>query len=392
MKPSRWIQVVLLVVLTVTQVSAHTLGQSYLYLKVHDNSVEGRVEARVEDLDKALDLGLGSGPVTEESLRPHLDVIEEYLEERLAFGVNRDPGPVEFDGFRLYSVKDLGQYLVMEFPAENTGKPETIEVDYRVLMDHDPNHVGMLVIEEHWKAGVFANESEVSLILNEGRTRQTLDLDAPDGMLRGFLAFVKLGAEHILEGIDHIFFLAALLLPAALRREDDQWVAVDSFKDALWYVLKVVTLFTVAHSVTLCLAALHIVELPSRLVESLIALSIAVAALDVMIPMIKEKIWIVVFVFGLFHGFGFAGILNDIGLQGNYLVLSLLGFNLGVELGQVAIIAVLFPLIYMLRNSHFYCRYGMQLGSVFLIVVALNWFIERSLGVNIRILATLTGG
>ncbi len=144
-------------------------------------------------------------------------------------------------------------------------------------------------------------------------------------------------------GFDHVMFLVALLLPSVLVRKDGRWREIADFGPALINVVKIVTAFTVAHSVTLTLAALGIVHLPGRLVEVVIAASIAIAAADILFPVFRGRIWLVVFGFGLFHGFGFAGALEEMGVLREHLALSLFGFNLGVELGQLAIVVAALP-------------------------------------------------
>lgn len=203
------------------------------------------------------------------------------------------------------------------------------------------------------------------------------------GRLRGFLAVVGLGTEHIWEGIDHIMFLFALLLAAVLRREEGRWQVVERFTPALVNVVKIVTAFTVAHSVTLSLAALGLVRLPGRLVEVVIAASIAIAAADLLFPLFKGRVWVIVFGFGLFHGFGFAGALSEMGVLGEHLGLSLLAFNLGVELGQVAIVIVLFPLLFLARRWPIYRKVVLPVAAVSMILVASVWVIERAFDVDI---------
>ena len=129
------------------------------------------------------------------------------------------------------------------------------------------------------------------------------------------------------------------------------WIPVERLKPALKNVVKIVTFFTIAHSITLCLAAFEIISLPPRLIESIIAISIALAAIHNIYPRFSGKEWLIAFVFGLFHGFGFASVLAEKGLAGNYMALSIFGFNLGVEIGQLAIILLVFPILYLLRKT-----------------------------------------
>ena len=211
-----------------------------------------------------------------------------------------------------------------------------------------------------------------------------------------------MGMWHIWIGLDHILFLLALILPAVVRRIREtkpqgigikkgvvflkdiknDWYPVDKFKSAFWYVLKVITFFTLAHAITLTLVTFELVSLSSRVFESLIALSIAFAAFNNIIPIFKKGDWLIAFIFGLFHGFGFAEILSDIGLNGEYITLSLLGFNLGVELGHIVIIIIALPILFVIRKTRIY-KNLLIYGSIFLIVIALYWFATRLYGINL---------
>ena len=138
-----------------------------------------------------------------------------------------------------------------------------------------------------------------------------------------------------------------------------------------------------AHSITLSAAALDFVALPSAFVESVIALSVAVAAFDILKPIFGKRIWLVVFAFGLFHGFGFASVLGEIGLGKEHLGLSLLGFNVGVEVGQVVVIAVCFPLLFIVRHQRLYHSVVIRYAAFALIAVATIWLTERTLDVEL---------
>jgi HupE / UreJ protein len=155
------------------------------------------------------------------------------------------------------------------------------------------------------------------------------------------------------------------------------WTGVSTFRIALTEVLWVVTAFTIAHSITLTLAALQIISLPSRWVESAIAASVVLAAVNNLYPVVERKRWLVAFTFGLIHGFGFASVLTELGLPKDALVLSLLGFNLGVEIGQLAIVAVFLPVAYMLRNTVLYRKGIFVGGSILTMLIALVWLAER---------------
>ena len=201
---------------------------------------------------------------------------------------------------------------------------------------------------------------------------------------------IELGAEHIRIGSDHILFIFALVLPSVLvfRRwhDDDEarWHPSARFGSSLWRVLKIVTMFTIAHSITLALGGLGVVELPSRFVEAVIALSIAAAALHNLHPVFTDKEWVLAFGFGLFHGFGFAGLLSDLGLDRSNRIPSLLGFNIGVELGQAAIILMVFPILFILRRTRLYLPI-LRASSIALAVIAMAWAAERIFDYDTRV-------
>lgn len=361
---------------------AHAPDQSYVFLRVYDNAIDGRIGLRMPDLNAAVGLDLREDQtVTRADIDPHLDTITEYLQERVSFAPNGRQRDLIFDDFELTAIP-LGQYLEMKFSfTDFEDPPQTVDIYYNVLFDKRPSHRGLAVIEHHWKSGKLNNEADVALIFSPDDTRQTLTIGG--SIWQGFAAMIGQGTHHIWIGIDHILFLFALLLPSVMRNEGQGWQPVGSFRPAFIYVVKVVTIFTVAHTITLSAAALGAISLPSRLVESVIALSIAIAALDMFVPVLRERIWWVVFAFGLFHGFGFASVLADIGIGGEYLVHTLLGFNVGVEIGQVAIVAAAFPVLYLLRRNRYYPFVVMQAGAGALILISLYWFVERGFGIDI---------
>jgi hypothetical protein len=197
---------------------------------------------------------------------------------------------------------------------------------------------------------------------------------------RGFLDYVREGVWHIWFGYDHILFLLSLLLPAVLVRRAGAWQTVPTLRAALVDVAKIVTAFTLAHSVTLSLAALGYLELPSRWVESAIALSVVLAAGNNLYPRWYAYRTTVAFGFGLIHGLGFASVLGDLSLPDGLLVTALIGFNLGVELGQLAIVCGFLPVAFILSRSRFYVPLALKAGSLGIAAMASLWLLERSLG------------
>ena len=363
-------------------VAAHFVGQSYLYLQVTESDLTGRFEIALEDLNPALGLSGTPREITAGNVREHLDFLRDYVSRNIVITTSGTPLDITF----LDTDKPIGAGYV-RLPIDISGYdavPEQLTFEYSILFDEDPTHQGFVLIESNWATGTFANEAGISLVFSPEDRSDTLDLTTR-GRWKGFVAVVKLGMEHIWEGVDHILFLIALLLPAVMKREDGQWKPVESFGPALINVVKIVTAFTVAHSVTLSLAALGLVELPSRLVEIVIALSITIVAVDILRPIFHSRVWLVVLGFGLFHGFGFAGALSEMGVFGEYVWLPLLAFNLGVEIGQIVIVAIVFPILYLLRRFVLYPRLFMPAGALFLIAVSLAWVTERTFDIDLPI-------
>ncbi|WP_116125402.1 HupE/UreJ family protein [Lewinella sp. IMCC34183] len=388
---------------------AHVANQSYVYFRVLQDSINGTIQVTTDDLNEALDLDLARG-ITKEELAPYLPRIRAYLDERFAVDSRYGNHPVSWtDQVKTFAIRD-GHVIAQDFILGNMGEvPVKLDVRFNPIFDVDETHRTFALVQYNWLAGVHNNEAQISLRFGPGDAGPK-ELDLSDtSVWKGFRAMTVSGMYHIYIGLDHILFLIALLLPAVVTRREPRaavgaagsvalggssawagsiWQPVDRFKPALFYVLKIVTFFTIAHTITLSLSALGLVELPGYLVESLIALSIALAAAHNLRPLFHNDGVIIAFVFGLFHGFGFASVLREVGLQNEFMTLSLLGFNLGVELAQVLIILLLFPVLYLLRRTAFY-RYLLIGGSVLLIVIALYWFIERFFDVDIPVVTLI---
>ena len=182
--------------------------------------------------------------------------------------------------------------------------------------------------------------------------------------LDSFGQFLTLGIKHIAFGFDHFLFLLALLL------------VVSKFSE----IAKIVTFFTIAHSITLSLVALSIISVPSFLVEPIIAVSIIYVGLENIFKTEQKKRWLIAYIFGLVHGLGFASVLQEIGIgEGISSVMPLLSFNLGVEIGQFAIILLVLPVLWKLNRETFYAKKFVPICSVLIAFAGLYWLIERTL-------------
>lgn len=359
---------------------AHDIKQGYLFLTIGEKSIDGRLEINIVDLNQALNLDLPiDKSVTSEDIQAHLAMIEAYVNERVT--INLGKGLV-LGEHSFHSIEQV-QFLAFSFTIDDLPElPDYIDFEYSILFDKNDEHRGFVVIENDWRSGTFNDEANIALIFSPDETNRRLDL-TQSTVTTGYIEMFKLGVHHIWDGLDHILFLMALLLPSVLYRLKSEWHAKQKFYPALIYVIKIVSVFTLAHTITLSAATLGFMSLSSRLVESIIALSIAVAALDLLTPIFKGRIWLVIFIFGLFHGFGFASVLADYPIPQSYLTWSLLSFNLGVEIGQVAIVAAVVPVLFLLRKQSLYIPVILKLGAVILIMIAMYWFIERAFEIDL---------
>lgn len=353
---------------------AHKPSDAYLSLDASGREVHGQWDIALRDLDVALGLDADQdGAITWGELRHrHADVA--------AFALARIALSTEDGACRLTAREHLvdehtdGAYAVLRFTADCPSAPSRLSVGYRLFFDQDRQHKGLV--------RVTRGDSVQTLILDADRPEGSASLSAPGGFAH-FRDTVRQGVWHIWIGTDHILFLLSLLLPAVFVRRPDGWEAAPDVRSVAWDVARVVTAFTVAHSITLAVAAFGWVVLPSRLVESAIAVSVIVAALNNVVPFFTGRRWTLAFGFGLIHGFGFAGALADLGLDREALAIPLLAFNLGVEAGQLAIVAVFLPVAWWLRHRWVYRRLVLVAGSTAVMAVALAWLVERALDVKV---------
>ncbi len=354
--------------------SAHKPSDSYLNLRPVGNEVRGRWDIALRDLDDTLGLDTdGDGVVTWGEVRSRYRDALAYALPRLKLGDGDRSCPGEPGAPHIVEHAD-GRYLVVEL-VFHCEKPVTeLSLAYDLFFERDAAHRGIV--------RVTGRDGEQTFVLTAHERTKRVEVAAKSAF-SAFGSMVALGMRHIATGYDHMLFLVALLLPAVLRRERGRWVPVERFAPTLREVVRTVTAFTLAHSLTLALAALGWVELPSRFVESAIALSVVLAAANNLWPLVRADRWVAAFELGLLHGFGFASALADAGAQGKNLATTLFGFNLGVELGQLGIVVALLPLAYALRTRPSYTRWALGAGSAAVAAVASVWLVERAFALRI---------
>jgi hypothetical protein len=367
-----WLCIVLLLLAAPAQ--AHKPSDSHLSLIVQGDTVTGRWDIALRDLEDALGLDAdGDARLTWGEVRRRHDDIARLALAALELRADDAPCTVRAGAQAIDEHTD-GAYTVIPLEVACPPAPRQLQVRYTLFADIDPQHRGLLNLQ--------AGGGTRSAVLGPHAPQQAFDLQAPDRLAQ-FLDYAREGVWHIWIGFDHILFLVSLLLPAALVRQGGRWRAAPELSAPAWDVVRTVTAFTVAHSITLSLAALQVVALPSRWVESAIAASVLLAALNNLFPVVAGRRWVVAFVFGLIHGFGFAGVLAELGLPRDALLLALVGFNVGVEIGQLAIVAVFLPFAFSLRATSVYRVAVFTGGSLAIAAISAAWLGERMLDVKV---------
>ncbi len=349
---------------------AHIASNGFLVANVKGAQVSGSVELAVRDVELAVGVDTNrDGKVTWGEVRSNAPQLLQYVGQHLFLSAQDGACAVNLGALRINDRVD-GSYVWLPFSAHCPSAVQRLSIRYSMMEDIDPSHRGLLTLT--------AGQVVQSGVLGGTPEQAAFAVYSPSNW-RTFIEYLQAGIWHIWSGIDHLLFLLSLLLPAVLIRRRRHWEPVLLARPAVFSILKVVTAFTLAHSITLTLAALNIVRLPSRLTESVIAASIIVAALNNIFPIVTDSRARIAFAFGLLHGFGFASVLADMGLPSGARLLSLLAFNLGIETGQLAVVLGVMPIAYAVRSSLVYRRAVLPWGSAIIAAVALMWLVQRAL-------------
>jgi hypothetical protein len=333
-----------------TRARAHPFSQSSSVLVVSGREVRATLTINLLDLHSMPDIDRNRDD------RISLPELDDAIERIFAavgphFAVHSSGIPIQttVERYQLADETAVRLDLLYRFASDVT----TIDITSTLHTITQPNHRHLMSVT----SGRFTHEA----ILDLGRPSATFDTTGGGSYLRTLGSFLRLGVEHIFTGYDHLAFLVGLL------------VATASFRS----LIKIVTSFTVAHSITLALATFDAVVLPTRVTESLIALSIAyVAAENLLLSRAIER-YRITFLFGLVHGFGFSTILRQMQLPRRNLALSLFSFNVGVELGQLLFVAIVFPMMMYLAASAWQNRVRSAVSSA-IVCLSVYWFVQRA--------------
>ena len=348
-----------------TSAAAHKASDAYLQLDMHERGLALRWDIALRDLDAAITLDADDdGRLTWGEVRTAWPRIEAYAVPRLQI----DGCPLRIAGHGLERRSD-GAYAVLQLASDCIVESALPAIHYSLLREVDPTHRGIARIERVGQASI------VRLLEPTERAASPA---------AGRLEFLRDGVHHILTGYDHVLFLLCLLLPAVMRRvPGGGWQPVERLAQAVLPAVGIVSAFTLAHSITLGLAAAKLVSLPAALIEPAIAVTIVLAALDNIWPVFPVRRVVVTFFFGLIHGFGFAGVLGELNLPTSQFAWALLEFNLGLELGQLAIVVLATVALFALRARPSYRAVVVRGGSLAAMVVGVLWLAERTSNVSL---------
>ncbi|WP_329252336.1 HupE/UreJ family protein [Streptomyces sp. NBC_01478] len=358
-----------LTVMTPTRADAHPLSTTAILLDAAPEKVTGKVELPIDRLAIALDQPLTAKTVVQPA---KLEELRRYVLGRTsAADPDGTPWTTTVSGGRVEKIDGVDHLVFDLVLRPPNGTVHDFRLTYDAIVHHLLSHQILVSLrpsgsDGYTTVGVLDWQQHTLAIPAAGASTE-----------HGFAAAVHLGIRHIASGADHLLFLLMLLLPAPLLARRGRWVRADDLRRNSWRVVHVVTAFAIGHSITLALAALGYISAPTRVVESLIALSILVSGIHAVRPLVPGgETWIAAG-FGLMHGLAFAALLGDLDLGRGSLVTTLLGFNLGIELTQLMVVALLMPSLLVLSRTRIYPAARLTVATVG-IVLASAWLAERT--------------
>ena len=362
------------------------MPNSVLLLDVHEETVQAELQIPLSELGLALKEDLSDDP--DAVLAGYGAGLEAYLAEHIRpLTADGEPWAVQVDSMSVNEAEQTATGPYQELTARLTLTPpagastRTFTLDYDAVIHQVVTHSALVSVRQDWEGGVIEHATEVGVIRFNpvDGTIAPLFVDRSSGSLwTGFVSMAALGMAHIREGTDHLLFLLTLLLPAPLLALGGRWRTFAGARPALRNILKIVTAFTVGHSLTLILGTVFRADLPVQPVEALIAVSILISAFHALRPLFPKREMLVAGGFGLIHGMAFSFTLSQLNLSTTQIVLSLLGFNLGIEAMQLFIIALTMPWLILLARTPFYTPLRV-VGASLAGVAALGWLAERVL-------------
>jgi hypothetical protein len=365
---------------------AHPSPNTLIFLDIKSNGVAVELRLPVGELSMALH---PNAPKTAEQLLGSFsDSLKIYLRSHVnPLSMDGQKWTVEVGEIALENVKNTQergtlQDIIVKIgltPPTGASSRQFI-LNYDVVMHQVVTHTALVSIRQDWETGIVSEHpSEVGIIAVEPRNNLIFPLIISlenKGLLGGFKSMIGLGMKHISEGIDHLLFLLVLLLPAPLFVSHKKWGQYGGLKYSLFKLIKIITAFTLGHSLTLLLGTLGLIPFSSKMIEIGIAFSILVSAIHALKPIFYQKEMYIAAGFGLIHGLAFSDTLTPLHLDSSQMGLSILGFNIGIELMQLGIMAVILPSFILLSQTKMYSPFRV-FGAIAASIAAVAWIFER---------------
>jgi len=371
---------------------AHPMPNSMVLLNIHEKNISGEIKLPLGELQSAIGMGVNDNSVK----------LIERLGDTLKIYLLKHIRPKSFEG-KSWTV-ELGEMRVIEIKSQLTGDYKELIIafimtppihydlrnfyfDYDVILHQVASHKVLVAVKQDWQQGIVSEDGsppdstmqQVGVIAWDIPTNTIspfqISLQAGSNW-QGFKNMVTLGISHIWEGTDHILFILTLLLPSMLLVQKKRWAEFMGAKNSLTNLLKIITAFTIGHSLTLLLGSVHWINLPTKPIEIFIAITILISALHAYRPIYPKKEVLIAGVFGLIHGLAFAETLTNLQLSTQQMILSILGFNIGIEMMQIFIILLVFPILILLNKTRYYSQIR-QIGAIIMMILAFAWMVER---------------
>ena len=365
--------------INLSSLEAHEMGEgAHVQVDLRQSTMSLQLEVTLQEVMAIFDVDAnGDGRVlTDEYSLVDKTALATYVVNRINVNVDGQKCLLEITSHEIVE-HAAGDFI--RFPVKNSCEKveQEISVNYHLFFDQNPYHQGTLTI-------IQPQQSSLLYFWEDQRTHTLLIEN--NNFLMTFFRSVVLGFEHIWIGLDHLLFLLCLILPSVLvlvragapEGRFHYWKPAQSLSVVMFDVTKVITAFTVAHSLTLVLSVMNWVPVPpSWGVEVAIALTVILVALNNLFPIVYQARWFVTLLLGFIHGFGFANGLAAFGLPTNDIGWVLVAFNLGVELGQLLFVCLVIPVLFGLKERTFYNTVVLKGGSVVILGIACLWVVER---------------
>jgi hypothetical protein len=366
-------------------VLAHPMPNSVMQLDVKSKSIVCELHLPLKELQLAVSFDVTKN--INSLLKNRQQEVSKYILSHFSInGITGKKWNLIITKMSLAKSKQEATGLYQELLIEITILPKpndnirTFAINYDAIVHQVITHKTLITIRQDWENGqVGENKTQIGIIGINSETNkiEPFRVNLTSGSnWKGFKSMVRLGMNHIAEGTDHLLFLLLLLLSAPLISIDNKWVASSGIKYSLIRIIKITTAFTIGHSVTLLIGTFGWFQPQPKIIEIAIALSILITAIHAIRPIFPDKEIYIAAGFGLIHGLAFATVLYNLHLETSKTIISLLGFNIGIEIMQLFVILIIMPWLLLLSTNKIY-RYIRFIGGIFASIASIAWILER---------------